>query len=72
MAGSKDKFEKEQVNKDNALKLVMAQAEKEFGKGAVMRLGDKRVSFGMDVIPTGIYSLDIALGVGGFPRGRVV
>ncbi|RLD20522.1 MAG: recombinase RecA [Caldiserica bacterium] len=72
MAGSKDKLEKENINKENALKLVMAQAEKEFGRGAVMRLGDKRVSFGIDAIPTGIYSLDIALGVGGFPRGRVV
>jgi recombination protein RecA len=58
--------------KEQALKLAMMQVEKEFGKGAVMRLGDKKANLLIDVIPTGIISLDVALGVGGFPRGRIV
>jgi recombination protein RecA len=64
--------EKEQLNKENALKLAMAQVEKQFGKGSVMRLGDKRARLQVEAIPTGILSLDIALGVGGFPRGRII
>ncbi len=58
--------------KEQALKLAMMQAEKEYGKGSVMRLGDKKASLSIEVIPTGIYSLDLALGVGGFPRGRII
>ncbi len=58
--------------KENALKLAIAQVEKDFGKGSVMRLGDRKANLNVEVIPTGIFSLDIALGVGGFPRGRVV
>jgi len=72
MAGNKEKLEKEKANKENALKLAMAEADKRFGKGSVMRLGDKKVDLSMDAISTGILSLDIALGVGGFPRGRIV
>ncbi len=72
MAGNKEKLEKEKMNKENALKLAMTQAEKRFGKGSVMRLGDKKVDLSMDTISTGIFSLDIALGVGGLPRGRIV
>src|SRR5690606_22390297 len=45
--------------------------EKDFGKGAIMKLGDRQV-VSMDAIPTGALSLDLALGVGGLPRGRVV
>jgi len=58
--------------KEQALKLAMMQVEKEYGKGSVMRLGDKKASLSIEVIPTGIYSLDLALGVGGFPRGRII
>lgn len=58
--------------KEQALKLAMMQVEKEFGKGAVMRLGDKKSAISIESIPTGIMSLDLALGVGGFPRGRIV
>lgn len=72
MAENKEKLEKEKLNKENALKLAMAEAEKRFGKGSVMRLGDKKVDLSIDSISTGILSLDIALGVGGFPRGRIV
>ena len=58
-------------NKRNALKNVLGQIEKQFGKGSVMRLGDSP-TVRVEVIPTGSLSLDIALGIGGFPRGRVV
>ncbi len=54
-----------------ALTNTLSQIEKNFGKGAVMRLGDKP-AVQLDVIPTGALSLDIALGVGGIPRGRVI
>ena len=62
----------EESDKEQALKLAMMQVEKEYGKGSVMRLGDKKANLSIEVIPTGIYSLDLALGVGGFPRGRIV
>ncbi|CCH78888.1 Protein recA [Nostocoides japonicum T1-X7] len=58
-------------DKGKALALVMGQVEKQYGKGAVMRLGDD-VRPPIDVIPTGSISLDVALGIGGLPRGRVV
>lgn len=54
-----------------ALEIAMNQIEKQFGKGSVMRLGDSQVE-AIDVIPTGSLDLDIALGIGGIPRGRVV
>ncbi len=57
--------------KDRALELAIAGIEKQFGKGAIMRLGDS-TRFRISTVPTGILSLDIALGVGGLPRGRVV
>src|ERR1700709_1528063 len=58
-------------DRDKALDTAMAQIERAHGKGALMRLGDEaRVP--IDVIPTGALSLDIALGIGGFPRGRIV
>ncbi len=57
--------------KRKALELALAQIEKQFGKGAIMRLGDG-VRFEVETIPTGIISLDKALGVGGLPRGRVI
>ena len=55
-----------------ALDLAFSQIEKQFGKGAIMRLGSKEVVVPISVIPTGAISFDAALGVGGFPRGRVV
>ncbi len=58
-------------DKDKALALVMGQVEKQYGKGAVMRLGDD-VRPPIEVIPTGSIALDVALGIGGLPRGRVV
>ncbi|MEO6887021.1 MAG: recombinase RecA [Jatrophihabitantaceae bacterium] len=58
-------------DRDKALDVAMAQIEKQHGKGAVMRLGD-RPAVPIEVIPTGSIALDIALGIGGLPRGRVV
>jgi recombination protein RecA len=60
---------------DEKLKLIEAaisQIEKDYGKGSIMRLGNRDVLVPVSVIPTGCLSLDLALGVGGFPRGRVV
>ena len=57
--------------KGNALELALAQIEKHFGKGAVMCLGDSDVQQ-VEAIPTGCLTLDIALGIGGIPRGRIV
>ena len=58
-------------NRDKALDVALANIDKQFGKGSVMRLGDE-VRVPLEVIPTGAISLDIALGLGGLPRGRVV
>ncbi len=59
------------VDKEKALETALAQIEKQFGKGAVMRLGQNE-AMQVDVIPTGSLSLDLALGIGGLPRGRIV
>lgn len=58
-------------DKQKALQAAMAQIEKQFGKGSIMRMGDKEV-VKLDVISTGSIKLDVALGIGGLPRGRVV
>ena len=63
--------ELEDDKKEEALQTVFAQLEKEFGKGTIMRMGDKTAQ-DIDVIPTGSIALDMALGIGGIPRGRVV
>jgi recombination protein RecA len=59
-------------NKGKALAAALAQIEKQFGKGSVMRLGDGEVVRDIEVVSTGSLGLDIALGVGGLPRGRIV
>src|SRR5690625_7041487 len=61
----------EESAKLKALNLAVKQIEKQFGKGAIMRLGDEPVTQ-METVPTGSLALDSALGVGGVPRGRVV
>src|SRR5947207_2304513 len=60
------------MERDKMLDVTLAQIEKQFGKGAVMRLGEHAMSQGIAVIPTGSLALDIALGIGGIPRGRIV
>jgi recombination protein RecA len=64
MAGTNDR--------QKALEAALAGIEKQFGKGSVMRMGEAQIKLNIDVIPTGSLALDIALGVGGVPRGRVI
>lgn len=59
-------------NKKKALAAALGQIEKQFGKGTIMRMGDDSVSRDIDVISTGSLGLDLALGIGGLPRGRIV
>ncbi len=59
------------TEKEKALELAISQIEKQFGKGSIIRLGEASVRLAVDCIPTGSLSLDLALGVGGIPRGRV-
>ncbi len=61
-----------QKNREIALRAALDQIEKSFGKGSIMKLGEKTSEKGMEVIPTGAIALDIALGVGGLPKGRIV
>ena len=61
-----------ETHKEKAIDLAVSQIERQFGKGAIMRLGTDAVIPDIPVIPTGSLALDIALGVGGIPRGRVV
>lgn len=67
----------EKINKNSsndhlkALEATMAKIEKDFGKGAIMKMGDEQIT-DVEVIPTGSINLDIALGVGGYPRGRII
>ena len=60
------------TEKQKALELALLQIERQFGKGSIMRLGEASDKLNVEVIPTGSLALDIALGVGGVPRGRVV
>src|SRR6476469_8972533 len=62
----------ERQEKNRAIDLALSQIEKQFGKGSIMRLGSKEAIVPIAVISTGSISLDAALGVGGFPRGRVM
>jgi len=59
-------------DKQKALDLALMQIERQFGKGSIMKLGEASAKLNVEVIPTGTLSLDIALGVGGIPRGRVI
>jgi recombination protein RecA len=61
-----------EVKKDKAIDLAISQIEKQFGKGSIMRLGGDTVIRDVPIIPTGCLGLNIALGIGGIPRGRVV
>ncbi len=62
----------ENEDKKKALEAALSQLEKQYGKGAVMRLGDPAAQMNVETIPTGSISLDIALGLGGIPKGRIV
>ena len=64
--------EEKQGSKNKAIEAAVSQIEKQFGKGAVMKLGQKDVAIRVPAIPTGSIAFDLSLGIGGFPRGRVV
>jgi recombination protein RecA len=67
----KEKTETKDSERQKALELALENIEKDFGKGSIMRLGDKAIT-SVEAIPTGALSLDIALGIGGVPKGRVI
>src|SRR5215212_108394 len=71
-----DKADKEQEKaakaKEAALSGALTQIEHQFGKGSIMKMGDDAAQVRVDAIPTGALSLDLALGVGGMPRGRII
>ena len=60
------------ADKLKALDAALTQIEKQYGKGSVMKLGDTSAHMQVETVPTGALSLDIALGLGGVPRGRVI
>lgn len=60
------------LEKQKALEMALSQIERQFGKGSIMKLGEAQSRFNVEVIPTGALPLDVALGVGGVPRGRIV
>lgn len=60
------------TEKMRALDAVLLQIEKQYGKGSIMRLGDEAANTEIEVIPSGCLTLDLALGIGGFPRGRII
>ena len=63
------------MNKDEKLKALdaaIARIEKDYGKGSIMRLGDQQANMDVETVPTGSLSLDLALGLGGIPRGRII
>lgn len=71
MAETKDKTADVSAERVKALKLAIDKIEKDFGKGSIMKLGDKS-TVNVDAIPTGALALDVALGIGGIPRGRII
>jgi recombination protein RecA len=68
----KNKSWEKPLDKEKSLELAIKQIEKDFGKGAIMKLGEAQAKLNIEVIPTGALSLDLALGTGGVPRGRIV
>ncbi len=68
---AKEEAQNQQTEKLEALKAAMSKIQKDFGKGSIMRMGDEQVE-NVEVIPTGSIGLDAALGVGGYPKGRIV
>ncbi|MBM3304443.1 MAG: recombinase RecA [Candidatus Aminicenantes bacterium] len=64
--------DEKQTSRGKAIEAALSQIEKQFGKGTVMKLGQKGAAVAIEAIPTGSISFDLALGIGGFPRGRVV
>src|SRR5574340_883355 len=63
--------EKNMIERERAIDVAISQIERQFGKGAIMKLGDASARMAIEAIPTGSIKLDLALGVGGIPRGRI-
>ena len=73
MGNKADKIEKaDKVDKMKALDAAIAHIEKQYGKGSVMKLGDNTAKMDVETVPTGALSLDLALGLGGVPKGRII
>ncbi len=72
MASDKGIIATDKLGKEVALENAIRQIEKDFGKGSIMKLGEAAAKMNVEVMPTGVLSLDAALGVGGMPRGRIV
>lgn len=72
MSANKDNISANKTEKDKALEAAMSQIQKQFGKGAIMKLGDAGAQMNVEAISTGSISLDMATGIGGVPKGRVV
>lgn len=68
----KDESAQKQASRERAIEAALSQIEKQFGKGTVMKLGQKEAAIKVPAIPTGSIAFDLGLGIGGFPRGRVV
>jgi len=68
----KEEAAQKQTSRERAIEAALSQIEKQFGKGAVMKLGQKEAAIKVPAIPTGSIAFDLSLGIGGFPRGRVV
>lgn len=74
MAAKKSKimdYNVENEGKEQSLKMALKQIEKNFGEGSIMKLGDNMVNLSVEAVPTGALSLDLALGIGGVPKGRI-
>ena len=65
-------LDKAEMDKQKALEAALGQIERAFGKGSIMKLGSKEAVLDVDVVSTGSLGLDIALGIGGLPRGRII
>ena len=64
--------EKDNMNKEKALEAALGQIERSFGKGSIMKLGQREQVIDVETVSTGSLGLDIGLGIGGLPRGRVI
>ncbi|HOI45953.1 MAG TPA: DNA recombination/repair protein RecA, partial [Candidatus Aminicenantes bacterium] len=64
--------DQKESSRTKAIEAALSQIEKQFGKGTIMKLGQKEAAVKVDAIPTGSIAFDLSLGIGGFPRGRVV
>ena len=71
-SAAKNSDTKKKDEKDKSIELAISSIEKQFGKGSIMRLGDDATVPSLSVVSTGSLTMDIALGVGGLPRGRII